>query len=125
MADQRLRSDLYAWLTTIDADLQPHSSLVFFFWDGSGLLIYTPPDRRKVGNIEAHPRVSVNLNAKPDGSGVISIAGKARLRRNAPTSEGYVEKYSDLLTGFGLSPDEFARQYSIEITVSPVRVRAW
>jgi len=125
VADRRLENDLYAWLTTVDGDVQPHSSLVFFFWDGSEVLVYTIPDRRKVGNIEAHSKVSMNLNAQPDGSGVVTLAGEARLRYDAATAPGYLEKYSDLLAGFGLSPEEFEGQYSIEIRISPTRVRAW
>ena len=125
MADRRLENDLYAWLTTVDGDMQPHSSLVLFFWDGSEVLVYTIPDRRKVGNIEAHSKVSMNLNAEPDGSGVVTLAGEARLRYDAATDPGFLDKYSDLLTGFGLSPEEFERQYSIEIRISPTRVRAW
>ena len=124
VADRRLRSDLYAWLTTVDEDMQPHSSLVFFFRDGSEVFVYTIPDRRKVANIEAHPRVSLNLNAEPDGSGVVTLAGEARLRYDAETAPGYQDKYSDQLAGFGLSAEDFERQYSIEIRFIPRRVRA-
>jgi hypothetical protein len=44
---------IYAWLTTVDGQTQPHSSLVFFFRDGSEVLVYAIPDRRKAANIEA------------------------------------------------------------------------
>ena len=125
VADRRLRSDLYAWLTTVGGDMQPHSSLVLFYWNGSDVLVYTIPDRRKVGNIESHSKVSVNLNAEPDGGGVVTLAGTARLRYGADTALGYLDKYSELLAGFGLSPEEFERQYSIEVRITPIRVRAW
>ena len=124
-ADRRLADDLYIWLTTVDGELQPHSSLVFFLWDSSEVVMYTPPDRPKASNIDLHSAVSLNLNAKPDGGGVVTLAGKARLRYEAPTAEGYLEKYAELLDGFGLSPEEFTEQYSVEIRVAPTRMRAW
>jgi hypothetical protein len=70
-------------------------------------------------------RVSLNLNAEPDGSGVVTLAGEARLRYDAETAPGYQDKYSDQLAGFGLSAEEFERQYSIEIRFIPMHVRAW
>ena len=125
VADRRLRSDLYAWLTTVDDGYATAFVVGVLFWDGSEVFVYTIPDRRKVANIEAHPRVSLNLNAEPDGSGVVTLAGEARLRYDAETAPGYQDKYSDQLASFGLSAEEFERQYSIEMRFIPRRVRAW
>lgn len=125
VADHRLRDEPYIWLTTVDRALQPHSSLVFFWWDGSEILVYTTPKRPKARNIELHPAVSLNLNAHDDGSGVVTIAGEAHLRHEAPTTAGYLEKYADLLDGFGFSPEAFTEEYSVEIRIIPFRARVW
>ena len=63
-------------------------------------------------------------NTRKDEPDRMSGEDRARLRRNAETAPDYLEKYSELLTGFGLSPAEFER-HSIEIRISPIVVRAW
>ena len=54
-AQQRLRSEQIAWLTTVRADGQAQSSPVWFLWDGQTFLLYSQPGAPKVRNLAANP----------------------------------------------------------------------
>ncbi len=68
-AEGRLRGEEIAWLTTVRPDGQPQSVPVWFLWDGEGFLIYSRPGARKLRNIEANPKVNLNLNSNDTGGG--------------------------------------------------------
>ena len=40
-AEERLRNEEIAWLTTVRPDGQPQSVPVWFLWDGEGFLVYS------------------------------------------------------------------------------------
>src|SRR6267378_3982288 len=66
-ADARLRQETIIWLTTVDAGGQPQSSPVWFLWDGAEFLIYGSADGKKTRNIQANPKIGLNLDG--DGQG--------------------------------------------------------
>jgi PPOX class probable F420-dependent enzyme len=66
-ADDKLRHEIAAWLTTVTTDGQPQSTPIWFHWDGSTFLIYSQPDRPKLRNIAGNPKVSLHLVGDPDG----------------------------------------------------------
>ena len=55
-ADDKLRHEIAAWLTTVTADGQPQSTPIWFHWDGSTFLIYSQPGRPKLRNIAGNPQ---------------------------------------------------------------------
>src|SRR3712207_8123899 len=57
-AEDRLRGEEVAWLTTVRPDGQPQSVPVWFLWDGEAFLVYSRPGARKLRNIEANPKRS-------------------------------------------------------------------
>ncbi|MDH3426650.1 MAG: nitroreductase/quinone reductase family protein, partial [Acidimicrobiia bacterium] len=59
---KRLQNDLIAWLTTVSRGGQPQTSPVWFLWDDGAIWVYSLPDTARVRNIEANPKVSVNLD---------------------------------------------------------------
>ena len=61
-AEQRLRSERIAWLTTVRADGQAQSSPVWFLWDGQTFLLYSQPGAQKVRNLAANPKVALHLD---------------------------------------------------------------
>ena len=125
-ADDKLRHEIAAWLTTVTADGQPQSTPVWFHWDGSTFLIYSQPDRPKVRNIAGNPRVSLHLVGDPDGEDVITVEGIAALDPTAPPVDAlppYVEKYRSAIEGFGWTPASMAVDYSVAIRVRPTRFR--
>lgn len=127
-ADARLRRETIIWLTTVDAAGQPQTSPVWFRWDGAEFLIYGSADGKKTRNIEAHPRVGLNLDGNGEGGGVVVIEGTARIDRQGPpanTVADYVAKYRQRIESYGWTPEGLARDYPDVIRVTPARARIW
>ncbi len=49
----RLTSDHYGWLTTVAKSGQPIPRLVWFYFDGANLTVYSMPQAGKVAHIKA------------------------------------------------------------------------
>ncbi len=72
-----LTRPVHGVLTTMEADGQPQSSLVWVDWDGEDALVNTTRQRRKGRNLAANPRVSL-LVVDPANTGrFIQIRGLA------------------------------------------------
>ncbi len=54
---------------------QPVPKLVWFYFDGTDVIVYTEPGAAKVRHIRAHPQVSLNLDS--DGNGAASSSSAA------------------------------------------------
>jgi len=74
---RRLTDAPDGWLTTVAKSGQPVPRLIWFYFDGSDLVIYSMPKAAKVIHISRHPQVSVNLDSDGSGGGVIVIGGIA------------------------------------------------
>jgi PPOX class probable F420-dependent enzyme len=126
-AEERLRSEQVAWLTTVRADGQAQSSPVWFLWDGETFLLYSQPHAQKLRNIAANPKVSLHLGDVA-GDDVVTLEGAAVVEPDAPRAdhvEGYLAKYRAAINRLGSQPGPFARTYSTAIRVRPTRIRAW
>ncbi|MGZ5305512.1 MAG: TIGR03667 family PPOX class F420-dependent oxidoreductase [Actinomycetota bacterium] len=124
--DEKLRSEIAVWLTTVTPDGQPQSTPVWFRWDGDTFLIYSQPGRPKLRNIAADPKVSLHLVGDPEGEDAITFEGTAAVDPSAPPADrldGYMEKYAYLVERFGWTPSGMAGDYSVAIRVTPTRVR--
>jgi PPOX class probable F420-dependent enzyme len=102
----RLTSDQFGWLTTVAKSGQPVPRLVWFHFDGAGITVYTEPSAAKVRHIQAHPRVSLNLDSNGQGSGIIVVGGVATVdaRDVDPREDGpYWEKYRAQAEQIGLA----------------------
>jgi PPOX class probable F420-dependent enzyme len=120
----RLTSDHCGWLTTVAKSGQPVPRLVWFYFDGADLRVYSMPQAAKVAHIRAHPRVSLNLDSDGSGGGVIVVAGTAAVdatdvdcRRDEP----YWTKYSADAAKEGLT-DTMAL-FSTRLKITPTK--AW
>lgn len=101
---------------------------VWFFWDGSQVLVYSEPDRPKLRNIARNPRVALHFDGDGKGGNIIVLSGRARAAREMPPATevaGYAAKYD--AGGFyrrgGWSAEQFAAQYSVPILVEPTSLR--
>lgn len=132
MATQRakklLDSETIIWLTTVGSDGTPQPRPVWFVPDGEHVLIYSRPGVAKVAHLRSHPQVALHFNADQWGSDetVIVLTGIASLdaeKRSATEVAAYVKKYKDDMAELGMTPEEFAAQYSqpIRIKISAVR----
>jgi PPOX class probable F420-dependent enzyme len=127
-ADERLRSDVVVWLTTVGAGGQPQSTPVWFLWDGESFLIYSQPGARKVANIRGQPQVSLHLNSDPEADQAVIVEAGAHLADDEPPADrqpDYLEKYRDGIAGIDMTPESFAADYAQPIRAVPTRVRAW
>jgi PPOX class probable F420-dependent enzyme len=48
---ERLESDHYGWLTTVAKSGQPVPRLVWFYFDGADVIVYSMPNAAKVRHI--------------------------------------------------------------------------
>lgn len=127
-AEKRLHEDMLGWLTTVDSHGKPLTSLVWYFWDGLTLLLYSQAGKPKVKNIESNPRVCFHLNSHDDGGGVVVIEGHAAIDREALRADAmpaYVEKYREGIKHIGMTPETFGADYSVPIRIRPDRARYW
>ncbi len=119
----RLNSDHYGWLTTVAKSGQPVPRLVWFYFDGSELTVYSMLDAAKVGHVKARPRVSLNLDSDGNGSGVIVVGGETRVDAVDvdPREDGpYWAKYQADAEQFGLTEAIAAYSTRLKIVIDKV-----
>ena len=119
----RLASDHFGWLTTVAKSGLPVPKLVWFFFDGTDLFVYSMPGAAKVGHVKRHPQVSLNLDSDGNGSGIVVIGGEATVDAtdvDCRTDQPYWAKYAESAAQFGLT--EAMADYStrIKITIDKV-----
>ncbi|HYB35713.1 MAG TPA: TIGR03667 family PPOX class F420-dependent oxidoreductase [Mycobacterium sp.] len=119
----RLTSDHYGWLTTVTKSGRPVPRLVWFYFDGADLSVYSMPQAAKIAHIKVHPEVSLNLDSDGNGGGIIVVGGTAAVdatgvdcREDGP----YWAKYSKGAAKFGLT--EAIAAYSTRLKITPTRV---
>ena len=108
-AEQRLRSNIIGWLTTVGSDGRPYTVPVWFLWDGNVVLIFSQPQKQKIRNLRKTARVTLALDDTKQGEDVVIVEGTAELLDNPEISvmlPTYVEKYGAMIqdddTGHGL-----------------------
>jgi PPOX class probable F420-dependent enzyme len=119
----RLTSDHYGWLTTVAKSGQPVPRLIWFYFDGTDLTVYSMPRAAKVAHIKAHPEVSLNLDSDGNGGGIIVVGGTTAVDAtgvDCRDDEPYWAKYSEDAAKFGLT--EAMATYSTRLKVTPCRV---
>lgn len=120
---QRLESDHFGWLTTVAKSGQPIPRLVWFYFDGADVVVYSSPAGAKVRHIRDHPRVSLNLDSDGSGSGVIVVGGVATVDAEGvdPREDGpYWGKYAAEAARIGLA-DAMA-DYGTRVRISVDKV---
>ncbi len=116
------------WLVTVGADLNPQPRPVWFLWDGDTILVYSQPRARKVAHIAAHPKVACHLNTDEDGSHVAVFLGKAAVDMKTPPADkmpAYLKKYRKGIRELEMTPEAFAKDYSVAIRIKPASLRGW
>jgi PPOX class probable F420-dependent enzyme len=131
-AEDRLRRDEMIWITTVRPDGQPQTSAVWFHWDGSDFLLVSQPRSPKIRNIEADPRVSLNLNGAGYGSDLVVVEGTAELVPDYASGpwpdpariEAYYAKYERVVRDdLRSSTTEMAAAFSTALRITPTRWR--
>jgi PPOX class probable F420-dependent enzyme len=123
-AEQRLRTELVVWLTTVRPDGQPQSSPVWFLWDGRDITLLSMPNADKVRNIRGNPLVALNLDGDRRGGDIVTVEGTAEIVAGGSVGPAYLEKYEGAIRSLESSGEEFAA-YSQLVRVTPIRVRVY
>ena len=127
-AIRRLQAEPVAWLTTVRPNGQPQTSPVWFLYEDGTFLVYSKPNTAKVTNITANPKASINLDGDRFGGEVVTLEATADIDSAIPRASDnptYIEKYRLFMRRNGWSPEDFSRDYSIAIRLTPNRARAW
>jgi PPOX class probable F420-dependent enzyme len=125
-AIERLETERMGWLTTIDPDGQPQSSPIWFLWLGAEILVYSHVRAPRNANIEAHARVSFNLDTASDGDDYVTMEGQTRVDDSLPPSSvngAYQVKYRPDIDRYGWTPEWLAEHYPVPIVITPTRWR--
>ena len=125
-AARRLGDELVYWLVTVGSDGTPQPSPVWALWDGETFVIYSRPDTPKLRNIASRPRVALHLDGDGRGGDIVIVTGDARLAADAPAADrvaAYVTKYREAMRRIGMTPESFARAYSVAVRVTPAGLR--
>jgi PPOX class probable F420-dependent enzyme len=125
-AERRLRDEMIYWLVTVGPDGTPQPSPVWALWDGATFLIYSQPDTPKLRNIPRHPRVAIHLDGDGKGGDIVTVTGEARIEPDAPAADRvpeYMTKYREGMRRIGMTPEAFARAYSVAIRVTTRALR--
>jgi PPOX class probable F420-dependent enzyme len=121
---RRLESDRYGWLTTVAKSGQPVPRLVWFFFDGKDVTVYSMPKAAKIAHIKGRPRVSLNLDSDGNGRGTVVVAGAARVDEVGADSladEQYQAKYHHYAVSIGMG-DEYRAAFSTRLKISVDKV---
>jgi PPOX class probable F420-dependent enzyme len=128
-AARRLREEIIGWLTTVTPDGQPQPIPVWFLWDGDrSILLYSQPGKRKLRNVEASPRVSLNLDSDGIEADIVVVWGEMRVADDPPADQvpGYVEKYRGRIEALSWkTPDVYAQDFSVPLRIAVTRIHGW
>ena len=124
----RLRTNLMAWLTTVNPSGRPDSVPVWFLLrDDDSILVYSQPGKAKLRNIDANPQVALGLDVTDIGRDIIRVEGTAiRVpdHRRADQVPEYAAKYTERIGAIFGTAERFAEAFSEAIVITPTRLHA-
>ena len=127
-AEQRLRTNIIGWLTTVGSDGRPYTVPVWFLWDGNAVLIFSQPRKQKIRNLRKNARVTLALDDTKQGEDVVIVEGTAEVLDNpdiSATLPAYLEKYGAMIQDMDLTPESMAADFSVGILLTPTKFRSW
>ena len=124
---RHLIEDRVLWLTTVSPSGRPIPRPIWFFWDGSHILIFSLNTAARLTNIRANERVSVHFNSSVEGEDAVEMSGIAEIVGSSPlpsANELYMAKYGrDIEGATEFDLEVVDRDYGTLIRIEPVR--AW
>ena len=99
-AETALRDDPVVWLSSVQANGQPHVVPVWFHWDGERIVAFSKPRARKVDNLRDQPQVMLAVGAPGPDFEVELIEATAELPDSSASDVmpvGFGAKYQELL----------------------------
>ena len=129
-AKKHLKSEYFIWLTTVDSNGAPQPRPVWFIWENDTILIFSQAKAHKVKHIQNNPNVSLHFNTE-DNEGekrLIIFTGRAVIDKDclpANKIHAYVRKYKSGFVGLKMTAEQFAKEYSVALRITPTNLRAW
>jgi PPOX class probable F420-dependent enzyme len=124
----RLRTNLMAWLTTVNPAGRPDSVPVWFLVrSDESILVYSQPGKAKLRNLETNPNVALGLDVTDIGRDVIRFEGTAAHVPGHPGADQvpeYSAKYAERAAAIFGTVERFAELYSEAIVITPTRLDA-
>ena len=124
---RHLMADRVLWLTTVSPTGRPIPRPIWFFWDGSHILIYSLNTAARLLNLAANETVSVHFNSSPEGEDAVEMAGIAEILGSPPlpsANELYMTKYGhEIENASDFDLQSVDRDYNTLIRIE--LVRAW
>jgi PPOX class probable F420-dependent enzyme len=127
-AARRLREEIIGWLTTVTPEGAPRPIPVWFLWDGdSSILLYSRPEKRKLRNMEANPRVSLNLDSDGLEADIVVVWGQMHVSEDPPSNEvpDYLDKYRGRIAALDWTPESFAADFNVPLRIDVLRIHGW
>lgn len=125
-AEDRLRHNLMAWLTTVRPDGQPVTVPVWFLLgEDETIVLYSKPNAAKLRYIAANPKVSLALDVCDIGRNIVRLEGVAAPADDQPPADrnpAYLAKYTERIGALFDTPERFAAQYSTAVRIRPAKV---
>lgn len=122
----RLQQEEFAYLTTVRPDGSPHTVPVCFVWDGSTVLILSPPNTVKLRNLRQNAQVSLALDNFGQNNTPVVVEGSAALINEPGVNfmmPANVTKYTPLAQRLGVPIEQVAQIYTQSIRITPTRIR--
>jgi PPOX class probable F420-dependent enzyme len=122
---RHLRDEIVVWLTTVSPRGAPLPMPVWFVWDGAdSVRMYSQPGAR-VRNIEANEHVTLNFPGDGRGGDIVVLSGDAAIDPDARADQDrdYLAKYGGHISRIGMTPETFAKRYSVPVRIRLGRVR--
>ena len=118
---RHLREEIVVWMTTVTPGGAPVPRPVWFIWDGAESVVMYSQPKLRIRNLETNARVTLNFDGDGDGGDIVVLSGTAAVDADLPAANddpAYLAKYDEHIARIGMTPDTFAREYSV-----PVRIR--
>ena len=129
-AKKHLKSEYFIWLTTVDSTSTPQPRPVWFIWENDSILIFSQAKAHKLKHIRKNPNVALNFNTEDDDGEkrLVILTGKAKIDRKCPPADkirAYTRKYKSGIIGLNMTPEQFSKEYSVAIRITPTNLRGW
>ena len=126
--DIRLRTNLMAWLTTVNPTGRPDCVPVWFLvCDDGRILVYSQPGKAKLRNIDANPHVALGLDVTDLGRDIIRSKAPPSRAPDHPRADrvpDYAAKYTERIGAIFGTVEQFAETFSEAIVITPSRLHA-
>lgn len=116
------RPGLFAKLTTLMKDGSPHTTPIWYMYDGGQLIVNTTRERQKFKNIQRDDRVALLID---DGYSYVLFRGRARVadERDAKKDiESLAVRYQGEEKGRKAARVQFWKQERVSLEIVPEKV---